>query len=144
MGRVGESFGIGELARRTGCKPRTVRWYERVRLLPAAPRSAGRFRRYDAESARRLGFVRHARALGFTLDQIRALLALAERGHDGCTGARRLAAEHLVEVRDKIRALRAMERALAVTIRRCATGAAPGCAVIDALFADSDRRTVRD
>ena len=140
MGGIGESFGIGELARRTGCKPETVRWYERVRLLPAPRRSAGRFRRYDAAAARRLGFVRRARALGFTLDQIRALLALAEQGRDGCAAARRLGTEHLGEVRDKIRDLRAMERALAVTVRRCAAGATPGCAVIDALFADSHAR----
>ena len=63
MGVVGKTFGIGELARRTGCKIETIRWYERIRLLPAPPRSDGRFRRYAAEAARRLQFVRRARAV---------------------------------------------------------------------------------
>ena len=139
MAANGGEFGIGELARRTGCKPETIRWYERVGLLPAPPRSAGRFRRYDAAAVRRLRFVRRARALGFTLDRVRALLALAGQGREGCAAARRLAAGNLGDVRDKIRDLRAMERALAATVRRCAAGAAPGCAVIDALFAEPGR-----
>ena len=65
---------IGELGRRSGCNVETIRYYERIRLLPAPPRSAGRYRMYDTADVRRLAFVRRARELGFTLDDVRALL----------------------------------------------------------------------
>jgi MerR family mercuric resistance operon transcriptional regulator len=125
---------IGELARQSRCKVETIRYYERVGLLPAPPRSAGRYRLYDSPDVRRLAFVRRARELGFTLDQVRALLALsAKDGRDTCAAVHHLAAEHLTEVRAKIADLRAMERILADAVRRCAAGELPGCPIIDAL-----------
>ncbi len=68
---------IGELSRLTGCNVETVRYYERVGLLPRPPRSAAQYRLYNSADVRRLAFVRRARELGFTLDEIRTLLALA-------------------------------------------------------------------
>ncbi len=125
---------IGELARQSGCNVETIRYYERVGLLPAPPRSAGRYRLYDSPDVRRLAFVRRARELGFTLDQVRALLALsAKDGRDACAEVHNLAAEHLTEVRARIADLRAMERILADAVRRCAAGELPGCPIIDAL-----------
>ena len=125
---------IGELSRRTGCKVETVRYYERVGLMPPAPRTAGRYRLYRDGDVRRLAFVRRARELGFTLDDVRTLLALApEQACGPCTEARALAAAHLAEVRAKIADLRAMERVLDDAVDRCAAGGDPCCPVIEAL-----------
>jgi MerR family transcriptional regulator, mercuric resistance operon regulatory protein len=136
---VAQSAGIqiGDLARQSGCNIETIRYYERIGLLPTPPRSAGRYRLYDAPDARRLPFVRRARRLGFTLDQVRALPALsAKDGRDACREVHDIAAEHLGEVRAKIADLRAMERILADAVRRCAAGELPGCPIIDALSGD--------
>jgi hypothetical protein len=82
-------------------------------------------------------FVRRARKLGFTLDQVRALPALSPKdGRDACREVHDIAAEHLGEVRAKIADLRAMERILADAVRRCAAGELPGCPIIDALSGD--------
>jgi MerR family mercuric resistance operon transcriptional regulator len=125
---------IGELGRRSGCNVETIRYYERIGLLPVPPRSAGRYRVYDTADVRRLAFVRRARELGFTLDDVRALLALSELdGRGACAEARDLAAGHLAEVRAKIADLRSMERVLADAVKRCTAGEQPGCPIIEAL-----------
>ena len=127
---------IGELSKRTGCNIETIRYYERISLLPAPPRSAGRYRIYDNADVRRLAFIHRARELGFTLDQVRALLALSENdGQGACTEVRELAARHLGEVRAKIADLRAMERVLADAVKRCAAAELSACPIIDALSA---------
>jgi MerR family mercuric resistance operon transcriptional regulator len=125
---------IGELSTRTGCNVETIRYYERIALLPAPARSAGRYRIYDIGDVRRLTFIRRARELGFTLDAVRALLALSTKDGSNASGeVRQLAARHLAEVRSKIADLRAMERVLADAVRRCASGELPGCPIIDTL-----------
>jgi MerR family mercuric resistance operon transcriptional regulator len=125
---------IGELSRRTGCNIETIRYYERIDLLPAPVRSAGHYRIYDTATVRQLAFIRRARELGFTLDEVRALLALsAKDGQGACAEVRELAASHLAGVRAKIADLRAMERVLADAVRRCAAGEVAGCPVIEAL-----------
>ena len=127
---------IGELSRRTGCNIETIRFYERIALLPTPARSAGRYRVYDTADIRRLAFIRRARQLGFTVDAVRALLALSETdGQSACAEVRELAAGHLAVVRAKISDLQAMERVLADAVRRCASGELPGCPVIEALSA---------
>jgi MerR family mercuric resistance operon transcriptional regulator len=127
---------IGKLSRLTGCSIETIRYYERIGLLPHPPRSAGRYRLYGTEDVRRLAFVRRARELGFTLDEVRALLALsADHSDSTCGEARELAARHLAHVRVKIADLLAMERALSEAVRRCDTGQLPGCPLIDTLLA---------
>jgi len=123
---------IGELSRQTGCNIETIRYYERIGLLPAPPRR-GRYRSYGSEDIARLGFVRRARELGFTLDEVRALLGLAAGGHASCADARDLAARHLKDVRARIADLRRMERALADTVRACEAGNDKGCPLIAAL-----------
>ncbi len=133
--RVAE-IRIGDLSHRTGCNIETIRYYERISLLPRPSRSASRYRVYGSDDVRRLTFVRRARELGFSLDGVRALLALsADSGHETCVEVRQLAAGHLVDVRAKIADLRAMERVLADAVRRCDAGEAPGCPLIDALSA---------
>jgi MerR family mercuric resistance operon transcriptional regulator len=80
----------------------------------------------------RLIFIRRARELGFTLDEVRALLSLSEGNGETCAKVRELAARHLTEVKAKIADLLAMEQTLAVAVRRCDTGEVPGCPLIDA------------
>lgn len=125
---------IGELSRQTGCNIETVRYYERIGLLPKPVRSAGRYRLYDSDDVGRVTFVRRARELGFSLDEVRALLALSNKsGTAACAEVRELAATHLQQVRARILDLQAMERVLKEAVRRCDAGAFPGCPLIDAL-----------
>ena len=132
MSRLAE-FTIGELSRRTGCKVEIVRYYERIGLMPSAPRSAGRYRLYGDNDVRRLAFIRRARALGFAVFDVRALLTLArDQPEAPCAEARQLAVAHLDAVQGKISDLRAMERVLREAVDRCAAGGEPCCPVIDA------------
>jgi MerR family mercuric resistance operon transcriptional regulator len=125
---------IGELSRRTGCNIETIRYYERIALLPVPVRSAGRYRLYDTADIRRLAFIRRSRQLGFTVDEVRTLLFLSANGGRGArANVRELAESHLAEVRAKIVDLRAIERVLADAVRRCAAGEVPSCPIIDAL-----------
>ncbi|HEV2163286.1 MAG TPA: helix-turn-helix domain-containing protein [Stellaceae bacterium] len=134
------SITIGELSRRTGCNIETVRYYERIGLMPSAPRTAGRYRLYGDAEVRRLAFVRRARELGFTLTDVRTLLTLAPGQSDGpCAQARALATAHLADVRSKIADLRAMERVLDDAVDQCAAGNTPNCPVIDTLAGRSCR-----
>lgn len=127
---------IGELSKRTGCNIETIRYYERRNLLRAPTRSAGHYRLYDTADVRQLAFIRRARELGFTLDEVRALLALsADDRQETCAQVRELAVSRLAEVRAKIADLRAMERVLANAVQRCIAGEPPGCPIIDALSA---------
>ena len=81
-----------------------------------------------------LAFIRRARELGFTLDEVRTLLSLsADDGQDTCANVREVAERHLADVRAKIADLQAMEHVLADAVRRCAAGEVPGCPIIDAL-----------
>jgi MerR family transcriptional regulator, mercuric resistance operon regulatory protein len=128
---------IGELSRRTGCNIETIRYYERIGLISAPPRR-GRYRSYGARDVERLSFVRRARELGFKLDEVRALLALATDDPAACAEARDLAAAHLVDVRARIADLRRMERVLADSVKACEAGREPGCPLIQTLCAKGD------
>ena len=133
---------IGELSRRTGCNIETIRYYERIGLLPAPVRSAGRYRLYDTGDLRRLSFIRRARDLGFTLDEVRSLVSLSAKDEqEACANVRELAERHLFEIRAKIANLRAMERVLTVSVRRCATGEGPGCPILNELHSRRRRHS---
>lgn len=127
------SIPIGELSRRTGCNIETIRYYERIELMPEPPRR-GRYRGYGSADVGRLGFIRRSRELGFTLVEVRALLGLAMGGHASCAEARDLAASHLRDVRSRIADLHRMERVLADAVRACDAGDEMGCPLIDTLF----------
>ena len=131
---------IGELSRRTGVNIETVRYYEKIGLMPAPARSEGGHRLYGRGHLLRLNFVRRARELGFTLNEIRDLLELAEQRDLPCAEAREVAAAHLGDVRSKLAALRKMEEVLVEMVSRCADGATPDCPILEALF-DSEAGT---
>jgi MerR family transcriptional regulator, mercuric resistance operon regulatory protein len=130
---------IGGLSRLTGCNIETIRYYERIGLLPRARReSGGRFRRYDGDDVARLRFIRRARQLGFTLDEVRGLLRLA--AGDGETvraEARSLAAAHVADIRAKIADLQAMEAVLSDAICECQADRQSRCPLIEVLSADA-------
>jgi MerR family transcriptional regulator, mercuric resistance operon regulatory protein len=127
-------ISIGDLSRRTGCNVETIRYYERIALLPKPRREGGRFRRYDADDIGRLRFIRRARQLGFTLDEVRALLRLAAvRGAGARAEARKLAAAHVADVRSKIADLQAMERVLTGAICDCDAGHGSICPLIEVI-----------
>lgn len=123
-----------ELARRTGCNLETVRYYEKVGLLPEPPRTASGYRSYDSTHERRLRFVLRARELGFSLDEIRELLRLVDERDRPCAEARDVAAVHLADVQTKIADLKRMERVLKDVVARCGDGTLPECPLIETLF----------
>ena len=128
-----DGIAIGELSQRTSCNIETIRYYERIGLLPS-PDQQGRYRRYTATDIRRLMFVRRAREFGFTLDEVRALLMLSSvDGQSASAEVREISGTHLAGVRARIAGLRTIERALAAAIRRCDAGEQPRCPLIEAL-----------
>ncbi len=126
-------LSIGELARRTGVHIETIRYFERVGLLDAPGRTQGGHRVYADRHVRALGFIKRARELGFTPDEVRAILNLGGPGKACCDEVRDIAVHHLAEVRRKIADLEKLERLLASTVDRCSGGHVPECAVIDML-----------
>ena len=130
-----------ELARRTGSNLETVRYYEKVGLLPEPPRSDSGYRIYDVSHERRLCFVLRARELGFSLDEIRMLLRLVDERDQPCAEARVVAATHLQDVRTKIADLRRMERVLKKVVAQCGDRTLPECPLIETLFSKASRIT---
>ncbi len=128
-----ETFPIGELSRLTGVNIETIRYYERIGMMPIPPRTQGGRRVYGTAHMQSLIFVRRGRELGFTLDEIRALTALGGSGDACCGDVRDIAAHHLADIRAKIADLKKLERLLAQTISRCEGGTAPECPVLEIL-----------
>lgn len=105
-------FSIGQLSAQTGVKVPTIRYYEQAGLIAAAERSAGNQRRYTQHGLERLAFIRHARDLGFALDDIRELIKLSNHPDQGCLEAHEIAERHLMAVRERIANLRRLESEL--------------------------------
>ena len=125
---------IGALALVAGCNLETVRYYEKVGLMKAPPRTRGGHRVYGNEAAGRLSFIRRARELGFTIDDIRSLLGLVDRRAVTCGEVQKIAEHQLQGVRAKVVDLKKLEFVLAGMTRSCAGGDVPDCPVIEALF----------
>jgi len=132
-------IAIGELSRRTSCNIETIRYYERIGLLPPPDRRGGRFRRYAEPDIGRLRFIRRARQLGFSLDDVRALIRFAVNdGADVRAEARSVFSAHVDDIRAKIADLQSMEQVLTEAIRECAAGRQPKCPLIDVLSGDGE------
>ena len=134
----GKALGIGQLAKASGCKVQTIRYYEQIGLLPEPQRTAGNQRLYHQNDLERLQFIRHGRELGFSLDAIRELLRLAEHPRQPCEAADRIAREHLREVESRLSRLRALKTELERMVRECAGVEVSQCRVIEVL-ADHSR-----
>lgn len=124
---------IGQLSRQTGVNIETIRYYERVGIMPNPSRSGGGHRLYDEEHLKRLAFVKRSRELGFGLDDIRELLALVDGGAFTCAEVHTITTSHLEDVKKKIADLRRMERVLKSIAAECSLGDVPECPIIDTL-----------
>jgi MerR family mercuric resistance operon transcriptional regulator len=132
--RRGAPLSIGALSRLTGVHIETIRYYERVKMLPAPPRTEAGRRTYGQSHRRTLGFIRRARDLGFSLNEIRALLDLDGSGRaSSCAEVREIASQHLVSVRAKLADLARLEAVLSETVAQCEGNLTPQCPILDIL-----------
>lgn len=127
------ALSIGDLARATGTQVETIRYYERIGLLPEPARTNGNYRAYDAAQLGRLSFIRRARDLGFPLGQVRELLGLADERDRPCEAVDVIARQHLADVERKIADLTALRDELAELIGRCRHGTVAECRIIETL-----------
>ena len=130
-------LGIGDLAEETGVKVVTIRYYERIGLMPRVSRTDGNYRTYGQEHRRRLRFIRRCRDLGFTLDQVRDLLRLSSEKTRACAEVDRIAELHRRTVEAKLADL----ARLAGELRRISAcchgkGLIADCRIIEALSPD--------
>jgi MerR family mercuric resistance operon transcriptional regulator len=128
------SGSIGAVSKRSGVHIETIRYYERIGLTPPPPRTAGGSRVYDAALLRRLSFIRRCRDVGFSLDEIRALLEMTDRRDFTCAEIHAMTLTHLGAVRERIADLQRLEGALAGMAARCDRGETPECPILDALM----------
>jgi len=129
---------IGMLAAASGLKITTIRYYERVGLMPSPSRTAGRHRTYTKAHQRHLLFICKARELKFSIEEIRTLLVLAEPARRSCRDVHHLAAAHLTSLRQKIAALMQLEAMLAGAVAQCSGKSGPPCPVLDLLEMTTD------
>ncbi|MDN3565220.1 helix-turn-helix domain-containing protein [Paeniroseomonas aquatica] len=124
---------IGELARAAETTAETIRYYETIGLLPSPPRTAGNYRAYTAAHLQRLVFTRRARSLGFGIEQVRALLDLADQRERSCAAVDAIARDHLAEVDRKLADLAALRAELDALIGQCGHGIVAECRILEAL-----------
>ncbi len=128
---------IGEAASASGCHLETVRYYERIGLLPKPQRTSSGYRSYSDVDVRRLRFITRGRELGFSLEEIRSLLELSDNPKLSCAEVDVIARHHLSEINQRVVELRRMAKELAQTIAACAGGERTACAILDALRASN-------
>ena len=124
---------IGDLARATGCPVETIRYYERVGMLPRPERSPGGHRTYGPGQRARLAFVLRGRELGFSLGEIRELLRLGDAQDGGCAEAEAIARRHIGDIGARIADLKRIGRLLETLAAECRKGRRPACPILDAL-----------
>jgi MerR family mercuric resistance operon transcriptional regulator len=127
---------IGIFSERTGCHIETIRYYERIKLLPKPPRTEGGHRLYDREQVKRLVFIRRSRELGFSLEEIRTLLRLVDGKRYTCQEVKSIAENHLQDIKRKVSDLRRLQKTLAAISGECEGGLIPDCPIIDTLFSE--------
>lgn len=127
------TFTIGQLSETAQTPAATIRYYEKIGLLESPSRSVGNYRLYGSGDVARLTFVRRAREIGFTIDQVRSLLAFSDRSDGDCCAVTTLTERHLVEVEQKIRDLNLLKEHLARLLASCKGGRFADCRIIDAL-----------
>jgi MerR family mercuric resistance operon transcriptional regulator len=133
---------IGELSRLTGVHIETIRYYERIKMLPKPPRTAGGRRTYSSTHVRQLAFIKRSRELGFSPDDVRKLLRLGGPEKAPCRQVRDVALSHLNDIRAKITDLRKLERLWAKTVAKCTGTTAPECPVLDILDVQGEKQAL--
>jgi MerR family mercuric resistance operon transcriptional regulator len=129
----GKGLRRADLARRTGCNLETIRYYEKIGMMPEPPRTASGYRVYDETHISRLRFILRGRELGFSIEELRGMLRLVDRGTQTCAEVKALTEQHLSDVRAKIADLRRIEKVLAATAAQCSGEEVPECPVLEAL-----------
>ena len=137
MNASSDGLPIGALSKQTGCNIETIRYYEKAGLLPVPARTPAGYRRYGSTHFKRLTFIRRARALGFSIEEVRTLLKLADERKRPCAEVRVVAGVHLKDDQAKIADLRALERVLRETVAKCASGRSSDCPLIESLSQES-------
>jgi MerR family mercuric resistance operon transcriptional regulator len=137
MAKKGDTLSIGGLSKLTGCNIETIRYYEKISLLPAPTRTEGGHRLYQESLQKRLMFICKARRLGFTLEDVRNLLKLTD-GSYSCDDVKQVVLGHLGVVRNKIDELVRLESSLESMAAECTGGGLPKCEAVDSLFEMGD------
>lgn len=132
-----QNLMIGEVSRLTGVKVPTIRYYEGAGMLPAARRSESNRRIYDDKALKRIAFIRHARNLGFSMGDIKALIALQDNPDQSCKQADTIARARLAEVELRIRHLQSLQAELQAMIGRGCRQRVSKCRVIEGLIGSS-------
>jgi DNA-binding transcriptional MerR regulator len=127
------ALSIGAVAKATGVKVPTIRYYEDVGLLPTADRTASNRRSYDETTVRRLRFIRHARDLGFSVESIRQLIDLSDQPDHSCGDVDSIARLHLADIDEKIARLTALRTEVKRMVDEGAHGRVADCRVIEVL-----------
>ncbi|HWE06796.1 MAG TPA: helix-turn-helix domain-containing protein [Rhizomicrobium sp.] len=135
-------ISIGVLARESAVHAETIRYYEKIGVMPKPERSAGGYRLYTVVHLKRLAFIRRGRELGFSLDKLREMLRLVDRHAYTCAEVRDLMRDHVAAIHRKIADLRRLERVMTGIASRCSGRKVPDCPIIDALFDDGSAGTV--
>lgn len=128
------AYGIGAMSRKTGVNIETIRYYEKIGLMPDPGRTSGGNRQYSLDHLKRLSFIRRSRELGFSIEEIRALLSMVDQKDVSCGDVHDMTMLHLGTVRAKIAHLQLLERALNKMASECAQGDVPDCPIIESLF----------
>ena len=130
----GNVLAIGEVSRRTGVNIETVRYYEKIGLMPKPNRSEGGNRLYNDVQLQRLYFIKRCRVIGFSQLEIRALLSMVDHDNVTCAEVHRVTTAHVADIRQRIKDLRKLEKVLTQMANECSRGDVPECPIIETLF----------
>lgn len=127
-------YPIGAMSKHTGVNIETIRYYERIALMPKPDRTAGGNRQYNHDQLKRLAFIKRSRELGFSIDEIRALLGMVDQDGVSCGEVHAMTMIHLQSVQEKIASLRKLEKMLTTMASECALGDVPDCPILETLL----------
>ncbi|WP_299635788.1 helix-turn-helix domain-containing protein [uncultured Ruegeria sp.] len=131
-------YPIGAMSKHTGVNIETIRYYERIGIMPKPDRTAGGNRQYNHDQLKRLSFIKRSREIGFSIEEIRALLEMVDRRDFTCGEVHSMTVNHLASVKEKIQALNRLEDALEAMAAECSRGDVPDCPILDMLFEVSE------
>ncbi|MBI2313947.1 MAG: Cu(I)-responsive transcriptional regulator [Betaproteobacteria bacterium] len=131
-------MNIGTVSEKSGVTPKTIRYYESIGLIRSADRRANGYRSYSLADMRTLNFIKRARSLGFSVEEVRDLLDLWHNRARTSAAVRSLATRHLEALERKIQELKSMRKAVANLVRRCHGDARPDCPILDELDDGND------
>jgi len=127
-------YAIGEMSNLTGVNIETIRYYERIAIMPRPDRTGGGNRQYNHDQLKRLSFIKRCRDLGYSLDEIRALLEMVDRHDFTCAEVHGMTISHLTNIERKLADLKRLKQSLTKMASQCSKGDVPECPIIDNLY----------